>query len=72
LKKSSALRAIPGIVTGDSGSVTSASEHHPEIGHDQSQSAVTFHCYRRSRSNGMGGHDGSEYANGTPHDSKQL
>jgi hypothetical protein len=62
LKKSSALRAIPGIVTGHSDNVTSDSGNTPEIGHDQSESAVTLHRNRRSRSNGMGGHDGPEYA----------
>jgi hypothetical protein len=62
LKKSSALRSIPGIVTGHSDNVTSDSGNSHEIGHDQSESAVTFRRNRRSRSNGMGGHDGPEYA----------
>jgi hypothetical protein len=62
LKKSSALRDIPGIVTSHSGIVTSDSGNTPEIGHDQTESAVTFRRNRRSRSSGMGGHDGPEYA----------
>jgi hypothetical protein len=62
LKKSSALRPIPGIVTGHSDNVTSHSGNHPEIGHDQTESAVTLRRNQRSRSSGMGGHDGPEYA----------
>jgi hypothetical protein len=49
LKKSSALRSIPGIVTSDSGIVTSDSGNTPEIGHDQTESAVTFRRNQRSR-----------------------
>jgi hypothetical protein len=62
LKKSSALRSIPGIVTGHSGIVTGDSGKTPEIGHDQSESVVTFRRNQRSRSIGITGHDGPEYA----------
>jgi hypothetical protein len=62
LKKSSALRSISGSVTGHSGIVTADSGKTPEIGHDQSESAVTFRRNQRSRSIGITGHDGPEYA----------
>ncbi|WP_216819296.1 hypothetical protein, partial [Thiohalocapsa sp. ML1] len=51
-----------GIVTGASGSVTANSGNTPEIGHVQTESPVTFARNDRSRSNGIGGHDGPEYA----------
>jgi len=51
-------------VTGDSGIVTGDSGKLPEIGHDKTEWAVTIARNRRSRSNGMGGHDGPEYALG--------
>ncbi|WP_336273421.1 hypothetical protein, partial [Vreelandella indica] len=43
---------------GDSGKL-------PKIGHDKTECAVTIIQNRRSRSNGMGGHDRAEYANTT-------
>jgi len=49
-------------VTDDSGIVTGDSGKLPEIGHDKTEWAVTIIRNRRSRSNGMGGHDGPEYA----------
>ena len=49
-------------MTGDSGIVTGDSGKAPEIGHDKTESVVTIARNRRSRSNGMGGHDGPEYA----------
>jgi hypothetical protein len=57
LKISSALRAIPAIVTTDSGIVTADSGNSPEIGHDQTKSPVTLDRNSWSRSNGMTGHD---------------
>ena len=56
------LRSIPGIVTGDSGIVTADSGNPAKIGHDETESPVTFPRNGRSRSNGMAGHDGPEYA----------
>jgi hypothetical protein len=53
---------IPGIVTGDSGIVTADSGKPVKIGHDQTESPVTFARNGRSRSNEMGGHDGPKYA----------
>lgn len=49
-------------MTDDSGNVTSDSGKLPKIGHDKTECAVTIIQNRRSRSNGMGGHDGPEYA----------
>jgi hypothetical protein len=49
-------------VTDDSGNVTSDSGKLPKIGHDKTECAVTIIQNRRSRSNGMGGHDRAEYA----------
>jgi len=51
-------------VTDDSGNVTSDSGKLPKIGHDKTECAVTIIQNRRSRSNGMGGHDRAEYALG--------
>jgi hypothetical protein len=51
-----------GIVTGDSAIVTAHSGEQTQIGHDETESAVTFARNRRSRSIGMSGHDGTEYA----------
>jgi hypothetical protein len=42
LKDSSAFRVIPGIVTGVSGIVTADSGEPVKIGHDETESAVTF------------------------------
>ncbi|MGN8160693.1 Wadjet anti-phage system protein JetD domain-containing protein [Salinisphaera sp. SWV1] len=53
-----------GIVTGDSAIVTTHSGPTLQIGHDETESAVTFARNRRSRSIGMTGHDGPEYALG--------
>ena len=50
------------IVIADSGIVTGDSEKTPKIGHDESEWPVTFLRNRRSRSNGMCGHVGAEYA----------
>ncbi|APZ43607.1 hypothetical protein, partial [Acidihalobacter ferrooxydans] len=65
IKNSSALASIPDdrdqsfrIVTDDSGNMA-------EIGHDQSESAVTIRRNSRSRCFGISGHDGSEYAGWT-------
>ncbi|TKJ09328.1 cation:proton antiporter, partial [Halomonas sp. 15WGF] len=49
-------------MTDDSGNVTSDSGKLPKIGHDKTECAVTIIQNRRSRSNGMGGHDRAEYA----------
>jgi hypothetical protein len=49
-------------VTDDSGNVTGDSRKLPKIGHDKTECAVTIIQNRRSRSNGMGGHDRAEYA----------
>jgi hypothetical protein len=49
-------------VTDDSGNVTGDSGKLPKIGHDKTECAVTIIQNRRSRSNGMGGHDRAEYA----------
>ena len=51
-----------GIVTGDSGIVTADSGNPGKIGHDKMESPVTFLRNQRSRSIGIGGHDGPEYA----------
>jgi hypothetical protein len=51
-----------GNVTADSAIVTGHSGEIPQIGHDETESAVTFARNKRSRSIGMGGHDGPEYA----------
>jgi transposase InsO family protein len=49
-------------VTGDSDTVTGDSEQPLGIGHVKSEWPVTFRRNKRSRSIGMGGHLGSEYA----------
>lgn len=49
-------------MTDDSGNVTGDSGKLPKIGHDKTECAVTIIQNRRSRSNGMGGHDRAEYA----------
>jgi len=60
-----------GNVTGDSAIVTAHYGNTPQIGHDETESAVTFVRNRRSRSIGMTGHDGPEYAEACDH-SKQC
>ncbi|WP_275098481.1 hypothetical protein [Sedimenticola hydrogenitrophicus] len=62
MKDSSAFREIPGIVTGVSGIVTADSGKLAKIGHDKTESPVTFDRNERSRSIGMGGHVRPEYA----------
>jgi hypothetical protein len=62
LKDSSAFRVIPGIVTGVSGIVTADSGEPVKIGHDETESAVTFDRNERSRSIGISGHVRPEYA----------
>jgi hypothetical protein len=52
-------------VTGDSDNVTADSENHAKIGQHQSERSVIFRRNERSRSIGMGGQLGSEYAPGT-------
>jgi hypothetical protein len=49
-------------VTGYSGIVTGDSGRSRKIGHLQSESAVTFGRNNRSRSNGISGQIGAEYA----------
>jgi hypothetical protein len=53
---------ISAIVTGHSGIVTDDSGQRPKIGHDETEWPVTLPRNRRSRSNGMTGHHGAEYA----------
>jgi hypothetical protein len=53
---------IPTIVTGDSDNVTGGSEEHLGIGQHRSERSVIFRRNERSRSIGMGGQLGSEYA----------
>nr|WP_290674878.1 MULTISPECIES: carboxymuconolactone decarboxylase family protein [unclassified Halomonas] len=55
-------------MTDDSGNVTGDSGKLPKIGHDKTECAVTIIQNRRSRSNGMGGHDRAEYAKGANKD----
>jgi hypothetical protein len=62
VEKFQCLSIDSGIVTGDSGNVTADSGKSPEIGHDQTESAVTFARNERSRSNGISGHVRAEYA----------
>ena len=49
-------------MTVDSGIVTADSGGRAKIGHDQSESSVTFDRNRRSRSIGISGHVRPEYA----------
>jgi hypothetical protein len=63
VEKFQCLSIDSGIVTGDSGNVTADSGKSPEIGHVQTESAVTFARNERSRSNGISGHVRAEYAN---------
>ncbi len=49
-------------MTGHSGIVTGDSGRKPKIGHLPAESAVTFGRNGRSRSSGISGHDGPEYA----------
>ncbi|WP_367026539.1 GvpL/GvpF family gas vesicle protein [Methylococcus sp. ANG] len=59
------MTAISGIVTTDSG-------RKAKIGHDQTESPVTFTRHGRSRSNGIGGHVGPEYAGGAHSEKIEL
>ena len=56
------LLRIPAKVTGHSGNVTANSGQKPEIGHVRTESPVTLPRNGRSRSGGMSGHVGPEYA----------
>jgi len=62
VKEFQCVRCYSGTVTGDSDIVTDDSDKGVKIGHVQSESPVTFVRNGRSRSIGMSGHDGSEYA----------
>ena len=53
---------ISAIVTGSSGIVTDDSGQRSKMGHDETERPVTFLRNRRSRSSGMNGHNGAEYA----------